>query len=73
MIRGPNSSSFPSNWELSSARASAVARALIDTYGVEGGRITVSSRAHMDPISENSSADGRANNRRILLHIEVKE
>lgn len=71
--QSPNSSSFPSNWELSSARASAVARALIDTYGVEGGRITVSSRAHMDPISENSSADGRANNRRILLHIEVKE
>lgn len=71
--QNPNSSTYPTNWELSAARAAAVARALIDTYGVEAGRITVASRAHMDPISENSSPEGRANNRRVLLHIESKE
>ena len=71
--QSPNSSTYPTNWELSAARAAAVARALIDTYQVEAGRITVASRAHMDPISENSSPEGRASNRRVLLHIETKE
>lgn len=71
--QNPGSSQYPTNWELSAARAAAVTRALIDSYQVEPGRITVASRAHMDPISENSTPEGRAQNRRVLLHIEIKE
>ena len=67
------SSSYPTNWELGAVRAAAVARALIKDYRVEPGRVTVASRAEMDPIGENSTAEGRAANRRVLLHIETKE
>jgi chemotaxis protein MotB len=63
------SSSYPTNWELGAVRASAFTRELIDSYNVEAGRFTVSSRADMDPIGENSTPEGREANRRILLHI----
>jgi flagellar motor protein MotB len=63
------SSSYPTNWELGAVRAAALTRELVGTYKVEPGRFTVSSRAEMDPISENSTPEGRASNRRILLHI----
>ena len=67
------SSTYPTNWELSAARAAMLTRELVENYEVEAGRFTVSSRAEMDPISENSTAEGRAANRRILLHIIPRE
>lgn len=63
------SKNYPTNWELGAVRAAAVTRVLVDKYKVEPGRFTVSSRAEMDPIGENSTPEGRESNRRILLHI----
>ncbi|WP_115316962.1 flagellar motor protein MotB [Legionella birminghamensis] len=59
---------YPSNWELSAARAAAVAR-ILTTYGVDPGRITVTGYGEQFPVAENNSDDGRAKNRRVNLII----
>lgn len=59
---------FPSNWELSSARASSVVRALIDN-GVPGKRLSVVGLASNQPLVPNDSAENRARNRRVLITI----
>ena len=63
---------YPSNWELSSARASRVARLLID-QGVPRDRMRVEGLADTQPVSPNTDADGRpipenqAQNRRVVI------
>ena len=59
---------FPSNWELSSARASSVARMLIDN-GVSAKRLAVVGLASNQPLMPNDSAENRARNRRVTLMI----
>ncbi len=55
---------FPTNWELSLARAGRVARAFIDEMGVPAARIVVSGHADNRPRQSNSDEVGRAANRR---------
>jgi chemotaxis protein MotB len=57
---------YPSNWELSAARASAVARLLADN-AVQAGRIGVTGYAEYRPVDSNATAAGRARNRRVTL------
>lgn len=57
---------FPSNWELSSARASSVARLLGDG-GVPARRLAVVGRASNQPMASNGTAEGRAKNRRVTI------
>jgi chemotaxis protein MotB len=64
--------SFPSNWELSSARASSVAR-LFEDFGVEKQFMTVAGRADAEPVFANDTNIGRAQNRRVVMSIEKKE
>jgi len=59
---------FPSNWELSSARASSVVRLFIE-QGVEAGRLTAVGSAANHPVSPNDTAEGRARNRRVTVTI----
>lgn len=59
---------FPSNWELSSARASSVARVLIDN-GVPAKRLAVVGLASNQPLAPNDSPENRAKNRRVLITI----
>lgn len=59
---------FPSNWELSSARASSVARLFID-YGVEAARLSVVGSASNNPVASNATLEGRARNRRVTVTI----
>jgi chemotaxis protein MotB len=59
---------FPSNWELSSARASSVARALIGN-GVPAKRIAVVGLAENQPLLPNDSPENRAKNRRVVITI----
>jgi len=59
---------FPSNWELSSARASSVARMLIDN-GVPAERLAVVGLASNQPLMPNDSAENRARNRRVTIMI----
>jgi chemotaxis protein MotB len=59
---------FPSNWELSTARASAVVRLLVADK-VAPARLTATGRAFYDPVSTNATAQGRADNRRVELFL----
>ncbi|OGS98780.1 MAG: flagellar motor protein MotD [Gallionellales bacterium RIFCSPLOWO2_12_FULL_59_22] len=59
---------FPSNWELSSARASSVARLLIDN-GVPAKHLAVVGLAENQPVAPNDSAENRAKNRRVAILI----
>jgi len=58
---------FPSNWELSTARATALAKLLIYRYHVEPMRLSAAGYAEFHPADGNSTAEGRAHNRRIDL------
>jgi chemotaxis protein MotB len=60
---------FPSNWELSTARASMVVRFLIDR-GVFARRLSASGYADLRPISSNETAAGRARNRRVEIVLQ---
>lgn len=59
---------FPSNWDLSNARAKRVAEVL-DVQGKLGNRVTFKGRADKDPIAPNDTPAHRALNRRIDIHI----
>ncbi len=58
---------FPSNWELSTARAVVVARYLIDTGNMSADRISAAGYADTVPIESNDTEEGRARNRRIEI------
>ena len=59
-------SQFPSNWQLSGARAGAVVQRLIGA-GVSGGRVSLAGYAAQHPVSRNANAAGRARNRRVEI------
>lgn len=63
---------FPSNWELSSLRATTVARELI-THGIPQERIRVTGHADTRPRAPNDSAANRALNRRVSLVLEMRD
>jgi chemotaxis protein MotB len=63
---------YPSNWELSAARASMVARYLI-MHGIEADRLQAIGYADTRPRSTNDSEAGRAHNRRVTLMIYPHE
>jgi chemotaxis protein MotB len=57
---------FPSNWELSTARATTVVRFLI-AHGVGAGRLGAVGYADLHPIASDATAAGRALNRRVEI------
>jgi len=59
---------YPSNWELSTARACAVVRYFAD-FGVSPKRMYAEGRGEYDPIESNATPEGRAYNRRIDIYI----
>ena len=56
---------FPSNWDLSSARASTILRNFTGEQGLPGGRFMAAGYADTKPIAENNSDANRARNRRV--------
>jgi chemotaxis protein MotB len=60
---------FPSNWELSSARASSVVRLFVES-GVAPSRLTAAGYADQRPVAPNGSETERARNRRVTILIE---
>jgi len=58
---------FPTNWELSTARAAAVVRFLQDTAGIEPERLTASGFSYFQPVASNETEEGRKENRRIEI------
>jgi chemotaxis protein MotB len=59
-------SAFPSNWELSAARAASVARLFIDS-GIDPHRLAISGRGEFQPEASNATEEGRNKNRRVKL------
>ncbi|HET7266978.1 MAG TPA: flagellar motor protein MotD [Rhodanobacteraceae bacterium] len=57
---------FPSNWELSAARAGSVAR-LFGDQGVDPRRIGIFGWGEYHPVASNATPDGRNRNRRIAI------
>lgn len=62
---------FPSNWELSAARAATVARTFI-YMGVEPSLITIEGKAENEPVAPNSTPYGRSLNRRVIILVDKK-
>jgi chemotaxis protein MotB len=60
------------NWDLSGLRASSVVQALQNTYNVDPKRLTAGGRGEYNPIADNSTASGKAQNRRTQIIITPK-
>ncbi|MBI3144009.1 MAG: flagellar motor protein MotD [Pseudogulbenkiania sp.] len=59
---------YPSNWELSAARAGSVVRLFVEN-GITPGRLVAVGRAENLPVADNASQDGRARNRRVSITV----
>ncbi len=68
-IRSTARSRFPSNWELSMARATAAVRFLSEKAGVDPRRLGAVGYGEFRPLADNSTPEGRARNRRIAITI----
>jgi chemotaxis protein MotB len=64
-----NTAQFPSNWELSTARATAVLRYLVEHHGIAPARLSAAGYADQRPVAPNDTGGGRARNRRVDLAI----
>jgi len=69
-----NSDQYPSNWELSAARAVTVAR-YFQSLGLPPERIAAAGYGEYHPIEDNGTAEGRGKNRRveIILQLDKKD
>lgn len=61
-----STAAFPSNWELSAARAASVVH-LLTNSGVDAARLTVTGRGEFRPIQSNDTVEGRMANRRVVV------
>jgi len=64
---------FPTNWELSTARASSVVRYLIEKGGVNRASLSAVGYAENRPVASNGTLDGQAENRRIEIVLYPKD
>lgn len=60
------------NWDLSCLRASSVVQSLQNNYGVDPKRLTAGGRGQYNPIADNSTPAGQAQNRRTQIIITPK-
>ena len=66
---------FEDNWDLSTARATSIVRILTIDNGFDSGRITATGKSQFHPVSANTTAEGRADNRRteVILSPDLQE
>lgn len=62
-----NTAQFPSNWELSTARATNGLKYLLSNFDVDPDKISATGYAEFRPLVDNSTLEGRARNRRVDL------
>jgi chemotaxis protein MotB len=62
-------SKFPSNWELSTARATAIVSYLIAKFGFSPELLSAAGYSEFRPVAPNDSEDGRSRNRRVDIVI----
>jgi len=58
---------YPTNWELSAARATTVARYLQEKIGLDPGLLSAIGYGEYQPVASNESEEGQAKNRRIEI------
>jgi len=58
---------YPTNWELSTARASAAVRYLASRVGLDAEKISARGFADTNPVASNETAAGREQNRRVEI------
>ncbi|MEO6719388.1 MAG: OmpA family protein [Ferruginibacter sp.] len=63
---------YKDNWDLSTARANAIVRILVENYKVDPLRVIASGHSFYDPLDTNSSPEGRAKNRRTEIILSPK-
>jgi chemotaxis protein MotB len=66
-IRGGGFARYTSNWELSTARATAAVRYLSEKAGVDPKRLAAVGYGEFHPVAENATSEGKAKNRRIAI------
>lgn len=59
---------FPSNWELSAARAARIVREF-ETLGIDSARLVVAGMGEHHPVADNGTTEGRSRNRRVAVVI----
>lgn len=62
-----HTASFDSNWELSSARATRIARLFLELRAIPADRLAAAGYAEFHPVASNATPEGRAANRRVDL------
>ena len=67
-----HSAVYASNWELSTARAAAIARFLLEHAALDPALVSVAGYAEFHPAASNDTAEGRAANRRVDLVLSRK-
>jgi chemotaxis protein MotB len=72
-IGGKLKDRFPTNWELSTTRATSVVRYLVDKGGIDASNISAVGYADMRPIATNDTEEGRSSNRRIEIVLYPKD
>ena len=68
----PMKGRYTDNWDLSTARSTAIVRILTNTYKVDPIRVKAAGRSKYEPIDVNSTAEGRAKNRRTEIILSPK-
>jgi chemotaxis protein MotB len=63
---------FDSNWELSAGRATRIARLFLDLKAIPPDRLSAAGYSEFHPVASNSTADGRAENRRVDLVVRPR-
>lgn len=63
---------YKDNWDLSTARANAIVRILVNNYKVDPVRVIASGHSYFDPLQSNSTPEGRAKNRRTEIILSPK-
>lgn len=67
-----SNSRYPTNWELSSARATAIVKWLA-SQGVEPERLAAVGYGEFQPVASNDTAEGRAQNRRVAVMVAKRK
>lgn len=71
-IMGNLGGGITNNWDLSTKRATAIVNIIEQTNGIDKKNLTAAGRSEFAPITSNSSAEGKAKNRRIEVILTPK-
>jgi len=68
-----NTFRYPSNWELSVARAAGVLKYFINNHNIDSSRLSIKGNADQKPVAPNDTPENRAQNRRVEIRLKRVE